>query len=125
MQQNHVPFTGQLPDDQETDDDNSDNDTLDEVVITLDDNKHSQYKITFVEHTSNTWTYKVEELNGRSLSHWDLGISSCLGEILTYTPQTGFAQGTDGSTGFVGIKWDLSDNFTSGNFSFTLRRRLP
>lgn len=125
MQQNHVPFTGQLPDDQETDDDNSDNDTLDEVVITLDDNKHSQYKITFVEHTSNTWTYKVEELNGRSLSHWDLGISSCLGEILTYTPQTGFAQGTDGSTGFVGIKWDLSDNFTSGNFSFTLDGDYP
>ncbi|GAK58510.1 von Willebrand factor type A domain protein [Candidatus Vecturithrix granuli] len=109
MQQNHVPFTGEI----------------DSVVIKLNDNKDSQYKITFVERDGNTWTYKVEELKGRSLSHWDLGISSCLNHITGYTPTTGFSQGTDGSTGFIGIKWDLADKFTSGNFSFTLDSDYP
>lgn len=109
MQQNHVPFTGKI----------------DRVVIKLNDNKDSQYKITFVERDGNTWTYNVEELKGRSLSHWDLGISSCLDHISSYTPTTGFSEGTDGSTGFVGIKWDLADSFTNGTFSFTLDGDYP
>lgn len=126
MQQNHVPFTGQITIEQEPDGDNpADDETSDEVIISLEDNKNSQYKITFVERNGNTWTYNVEEINGRSLSHWDLGISSCLDHITGYTPQSGFEQGTDGSTEFTGIKWDLADNFTNGNFSFTLDGDYP
>lgn len=90
------------------------------VRISLNDNKDSQYEVSLVGHEGNTWTYNVKELNGRSLSHWDLGISACLDHITDYTPQSGFDQGTDGSTGFVGVKWDLAESFTEGSFSFTL-----
>jgi choice-of-anchor A domain-containing protein/uncharacterized repeat protein (TIGR01451 family) len=126
MQQNHVPFTGEgFPESSSTTpEDDGENSDSEDVVVDLNDNKDSQYKITFVEHDGNTWTYKVEEINGRSLSHWDLGIGSCLSHITDSTP-SGAELGIDGSTGFTGIKWNVNDGFTSGLFTFTLDGDYP
>ncbi|MBZ0309013.1 MAG: thrombospondin type 3 repeat-containing protein, partial [Anaerolineae bacterium] len=94
-------------------------------VISITDNQNSMYRITFVGRAGNTWTYQVDELTGsRDLSHWDLGIESCLNHIIDSSP-AGAELGTDGSTGFVGIKWNTADSFSSGQFSFTLDANYP
>lgn len=95
------------------------------VVIPLNDNKNSSYKVELISHVGASWTYKVTELTGRDLSHWDLGIESCLDKIESYNPTSGYDAGTDGSTGFVGIKWDTEDSFSSGEFTFVLDKSYP
>ena len=96
----------------------------DSVTIVLGDSQHSTYDISLVSHVGNTWTYLVEEVSGRNLSHWSLGIASCLDHITAYNPH-GADIGRDGSTGFEGIKWDVSSHFSSGQFSFTLDDDYP
>ncbi len=73
------------------------------TTITLSDNVSSTYRVSFISQVGNTWTYSVTEVSGRDLSHWNLGIASCLDKITSYTP--GAQLGFDGSTGFIGIKW--------------------
>jgi len=95
------------------------------VVIQLDDG--SSYRVCFVGHEGNTWTYFVQEvctlptivedprflsdvtipdfvgICGKDLSHWALGLEKCLlDKVIGYDPD-GAEVGTDGSTGFVGI----------------------
>ncbi|OUC08963.1 hypothetical protein RY27_05845, partial [Litorilinea aerophila] len=94
------------------------------VIIALNDNKNTKYAITFDGRTGNTWHYTVYELRGRDLSHWDLGIGSCLDRIVNASPG-GAEMGVDGSTGFYGIKWDVSDGFSSGSFAITLDGDYP
>lgn len=89
-------------------------------VVELNDNKDSRYEISLESHVGTTWTYRVREVAGRDLSHWDLGIESCLDHIVAHSPSSGYESGTDGSTGFVGIKWNVDDGFSNGTFSFTL-----
>jgi Flp pilus assembly protein TadG len=84
----------------------------------------SSYSISFISQTNNTWTYKVSENSGKDLSHWLLAIDTCLNKIVTFSP-AGAGIGSDGSTGISGIKWDLTDKFKSGNFSFTLNAAYP
>jgi len=98
--------------------------TGEQVVVALNDNKDSKYGFTLVSHVGNTWTYEVEELKGRSLSHWGLGLGLCLNKIASSTP-SGAEIGIDGSTGFNSIKWNTSDSFTKGQFSFTLNGNYP
>ena len=97
------------------------------TTIQLNDNKDSSYTIEFVSHIGNTWTYQVSEAHGRSLSHWNLGIGTCVepNAIISHSPSAGYEAGTDGSTGFYGIKWDLDEDFSSGEFSFTLDADYP
>jgi|GEM_PF-2235634 hypothetical protein len=112
------------------------------VVIQLDDG--SSYRVCFIGHEGNTWTYFVQEvcalptkvedprflsdvtipdfigICGKDLSHWALGLEKCLiDKVISYDPD-GAEVGTDGSTGFTGIKWNVSDDFICGQFSFTL-----
>lgn len=87
------------------------------TTITLGDG--SQYDISLDSHVGNIWTYSVSEKSGKSLSHWNVGIPSCIEHITDYTPTQGFDT-TDGSTDFEGIKWDVEESFTSGTFSVTL-----
>jgi Flp pilus assembly protein TadG len=69
---------------------------------------------------TSTWTYYVEELSGKDLSHWTLGLPSCVSvERTSVTPSQGVEYGLDPTTGVNGIKWDTTDNFSSGEFSFT------
>jgi hypothetical protein len=85
----------------------------------------STYDITFVSHVGNTWTYHVEEISGKDLSHWSLGIGTCLDHIVEFSPP-GAEIGADGSTdGFMGIKWNTPEAFSSGEFSFTLDGDYP
>ena len=94
------------------------------VKIKLEDNKETTFNIEFQGQTGNEWTYKVTKLKGRDLSHWDLGIPSCLDHMTSYTPSDGFEKGKDGSIkdrDFSGIKW----NSKGGTFSFTLDGDYP
>jgi len=90
------------------------------VLITLLDDK-SKYRITLLSHEGPTWNYRVEEVEGKDLSHWNLGIGSCI-NVESSSPQ---AADEDGSTGFVGLKWDVNDDFTVGDFSITLDENYP
>jgi len=91
-------------------------------IITLGDG--SKYEIYLESHVGNTWTYFVREDSGKSLSHWNVGIPSCIGHITAHTPTQGYDT-TDGSTGFKGIKWNVAESFTSGTFSVTLDADYP
>ncbi|MCC7146298.1 MAG: hypothetical protein IT443_07610 [Phycisphaeraceae bacterium] len=90
------------------------------AYIKLNDNKDTKFKITFICVVDNTWTYKVEELKGRDLSHWLLELGDCLKHVIDYDPVCEVDLGKDGSTGYTGIKWDVKDSFKKGYFSFTL-----
>ena len=92
------------------------------TTVTLGDG--SQYEIYLESHVGNTWTYSVSEVSGKSLSHWNVGIPSCIGHITDYSPTGGYDT-TDGSTSFDGIKWDVEESFTSGTFSVTLDADYP
>ena len=96
-----------------------------EVYLEFNDNKDTEIKIQFISVVGNTWTYRVREKDGRDLSHWDLGIETCLPYLVGYSPSSGFESGQDGNTGFYGIKWNVSDSFSSGYFSFTLSESFP
>jgi hypothetical protein len=80
----------------------------------------NEYLVEFLGVDDKTWSYEISEVSGKSLSHWNIGIENCLDHIISYSPEEGYEAGTDGSTGFVGVKWDLAESFTSGIFSFTL-----
>ncbi|MCC7409500.1 MAG: hypothetical protein IT442_15660 [Phycisphaeraceae bacterium] len=88
------------------------------VILDLNDNKDTQIKISFVSEIANVWTYKVEELEGRDLSHWLIDLGDCLRFVVGTS--TGATVGPDGSTGYSGIKWNTPDSFSSGEFSFTM-----
>lgn len=88
------------------------------VLLALNDNKDTQIKVTFISEIANTWTYKVEEINGRDLSHWNLILGDCL-QFVTGA-STGAEIGPDGSTGYTGVKWDTAESFSSGTFSITM-----
>ncbi|RLC11819.1 MAG: hypothetical protein DRI57_18430 [Deltaproteobacteria bacterium] len=65
----------------------------------------------------------MREVSGKSLSHWNVGFVDA-GNAVNITPYltggTGGYDTTDGSTGFVGVKWDVNEEFTSGDFNFSL-----
>ena len=68
---------------------------------------------------TSSWTYHVRELpTGKDLSHWNLALDPSHGVVAGTTP--GYDLGTDGSTGFYGIKWDVSDSFSEGDFTIVL-----
>jgi hypothetical protein len=92
---------------------------LEPVVINLEDDKDSAYSIALVGREGNTWTYEVAQVAGRDLSHWSLGLGACAEHL--ESASDGADVGTDGSTGFVGIKWDSE----GGSFSLTLDGNYP
>lgn len=87
------------------------------TILIPDDAKQSTYTVSLVSHVGKTWTYNVSQVQGRTLSHWVLGINNCLSNVVSSSP-TADQIGTDPSTAanFVGIKW----NTAGGTFSFTL-----
>jgi hypothetical protein len=94
------------------------------AVINIEDNRNSTFEVTLESVVGNTWTYRVREIAGRDLSHWNLGIANCIDKIIASSP-SGAEIGTDGSTGFVGIKWNVTDSFTNSTFSFTVNGSYP
>ncbi len=94
----------------------------DSVTIPLNDNKDTTFSISLTSHVGNQWTYQVNKVKGRDLSHWDLLVPSCIGHFSNYT--SGAEIGKDGSIkdfDATGIKW----NTTGGTFSFTLDANYP
>jgi type IV pilus assembly protein PilY1 len=87
----------------------------------------STYKISLESHKGNIWSYRVQEISGKDLSHWVLGLSnSCNVTAHEDDGQDYGGVGTDGSTDFYGIKWDIAnDAFNEGVFSFTLDKDYP
>ncbi|HXF60976.1 MAG TPA: pilus assembly protein TadG-related protein, partial [Caldilineaceae bacterium] len=106
------------------DDDSAESSTPISGTVSFEDTVQSQYEITFLSHVGNTWTYQVRELAGHDLSHWNLGIDTCLSQVVSSDPP-GAELGVDGSTGFNGIKWNVNDDFSIGVFSFTLDGDYP
>lgn len=90
------------------------------AIINVSDNKNSTYEITLASVVGNTWTYRVREVSGHNLDYWSLGIANCMDKITSYNPTSNYSSGVDGSTGFNGIKWDVSNSYGDGTFSFTL-----
>ena len=95
------------------------------TTISLNDDRNTTFTVELVSHIENTWTYRITEEQGRDLSHWTLGIECLLDQIESYTPAGGVEIGTDGSTGFAGIKWNVPDAFGNGLFSLTLDEDYP
>ena len=92
------------------------------TIVTLGDG--SEYEIYLESHVDNTWTYSVSEVSGKSLSHWNVGIQSCMDkDAVVGSSPTGDVK--DGSTSFKGMKWDVNESFTQGTFSITLNGDYP
>ncbi len=95
----------------------------------------SVFRITCLSHNGHFWTYRVEALAGskHELSHWVLGVITCLDNIVGYSPDIEGEDddvqiGVDGSTDFTGIKWNIDyffDDFTVGEFTIELDDDYP
>ena len=51
------------------------------ATIDFNDSKDTTIEISLAEHSGNTWTYRVEEVSGRDLKDWTLGIGNCTDHI--------------------------------------------
>jgi len=94
---------------------NTASDSVTIAFTAAQDDKESAYKIEFMGKSTNTWTYKVTGVKGRTLSHWSIGMGNCAGHVNS-SPDSDGSVKVDGSTPFVGLKW----NTEGGTFSFTL-----
>jgi hypothetical protein len=93
-------------------------------TITLADG--SQYLVETAPPVGNTWTYTVTEISGKDLSHWVLGIVTCVKPDHIESTTPGASIGLDPSTGFTGVKWDITnDSWNTGVFTITLDNNYP
>jgi len=93
------------------------------VAIPLNDNKNTSIEIDFMSHVNNTWTYQVSELTGRDLGYWMADLGSCLGHLISSSPPAIVETGKNAP--MFGLKWEVDEEFTSGQFSFTLDADYP
>jgi fibro-slime domain-containing protein len=98
------------------------------VAILKDSKGVDAFEIRFVsveydDAGTSTWTYHVKELDGpgKDLSHWLLVLDPAHQVMWGTTP--GYSLGTDGSTGFYGIKWDVADAFGEADFVIVLDQK--
>jgi hypothetical protein len=81
----------------------------------------SSYGISLVGVEGRTWVYRVRELAGHDLSHWAIGLDKdCIDSV-----SSGGEIGKDGSTKFVGVKWDVTEGFTDSMFAITMDGDYP
>lgn len=94
----------------------------------------SAYTIALIDHTGNSWTYQVDRVTGKNLSHWDLALGNCLNHVTSYTTTgsdmlaTGDPSEANPAPGAVTavktsplIKWDTR----GGMFTITLDGNYP
>ena len=100
----------------------SSNGDCDLTTITLGEG--SEYCIGLLSHEGLDWVYSVKELDGKDLSHWNLGIKACMdkGAVVSSSP-TGDVK--DGSTTFEGMKWNVDEDSTEWTFTITLDADYP
>lgn len=93
-------------------------------VILKDSSGKDAYEITWIstvfnDNNTSSWRYRVRELpGGKDLSHWNLALNPS--HQVRPGTTAGYQLGVDGSTGFYGIKWDVSDSFSQGEFVIVL-----
>lgn len=93
-------------------------------VILNDSSGVEAYEITWIstvfnDNGTSSWRYRVRELpGGKDLSHWNLALNP--GHQVRPGTTAGYQLGVDGSTGFYGIKWDVTDSFSQGEFTIVL-----
>ncbi len=93
-------------------------------VILKDSSGVNAFEITwlsteFNQDGTSTWRYRVRELpGGKDLSHWNLALDPS--HQVRAGTTAGYSLGVDGSTGFYGIKWDVTDSFSQGEFTIVL-----
>lgn len=124
----YCPTGGGSSGDDDDDDDDGCSCEEEAVTISLDHKKGSStYAICLHDHDGPTWAYCVKEVSGKDLSHWVLGLGEGCDVIAHLDPAntTYGGKGTDGSTGFYGVKWDTGDSFSEGIFTFTLDKDYP
>ncbi|MFG0331591.1 MAG: hypothetical protein ACF8PN_17020 [Phycisphaerales bacterium] len=97
-----------------------------ESAILADSKGVDAYEISFlgVDYNADgtsSWNYRVRELpTGKDLSHWNLALAD-EHQVMAGTT-SGYDRGRDGSTGFIGIKWDVADGFSDEVFTIVLDR---
>lgn len=100
-----------------------------ETTLTAGDD---EYKIEFLGATvsggNTTFTYRVTEVKGKDLSNFVLQL--CIedeDDLISTDPHTDeiHVEKVEEKSGLFGVKWDLRDSFTSGEFSFTLAGTYP
>lgn len=72
------------------------------TVITLPDG--SSYSVTVTQIDALTWSYHVEKLSGKDLSHWVLWDNVCTGHVASTNPPSSY--GKDPTTGTLGWKFE-------------------
>lgn len=97
-------------------------------VVLTDSHGVDAYEISFVDVSYNpdgtsSWTYNVRELpTGKDLSHWNLSLSES--HVVMPNSTAGYEVGIDPSTGFYGIKWEVTQSFSEGEFTIVLSQHL-
>jgi len=88
----------------------------------------SEYKITLANQSGKDWTYTVAWVRGKALSHWDLSLGSCLGNVTGISgggakEPSGDPSNATGASGHDStvkgsplIKWDTA----GGTFTITM-----
>lgn len=83
------------------------------------------FVVEFISRVGATWSYRAGETGFFDVNHWNLGIASCLDNIIATSP-AGASLGIDDSVGgFEGVRWDIGPDFDPGVFSITLDADYP
>jgi fibro-slime domain-containing protein len=94
------------------------------VAILTDNEGFDAFEVSFVSATfdeagTSSWVYNVRELStGKDMSHWVLRLPESVAVMSGTTP--GWELGLDASSGFYGIKWDVTDAFSEEEFTIVL-----
>lgn len=100
-------------------------------IVAFDGNEYAISGISIGSCDPCTWTFSVKEKLGKDLSHWNMGLAGKDAdgnwEVVDFSEYSAYITGTggpgdveigkDGSTGFYGVKWDLDESFTEGEFT--------
>jgi fibro-slime domain-containing protein len=96
------------------------------VVISKDD--MGDYQLDFLGVTYNkdgtsTWKYFVKEIKGHNISHWMLLTDPA--NVVAKGTTTNAVIGKDGSTGYSGVKWNVTGSFSEGTFDIVMNSHYP
>lgn len=90
--------------------------------ITLANSLRLSYLGVSYSGNTSTWRYYLEELpRARSLSHWVLGLPSCV-KVVSASPKAELVN-FDRNTKITGVRWQTGSSFKKGEFLLKLDRR--
>jgi hypothetical protein len=96
-------------------DDNKKDNKKTQIQIEFLDTSYTEELSTSVSSPTKVFTYSLSEVQGKSLGHWNLILpEEILEHIVNVSPEG--EVGKDGSTDTIGVKWDVAESFTAGDF---------